>query len=673
MQVSRLQFCNFRCFGAEPVVIELSNLTTLIGANGAGKTAVLQGLLRLFGQRASDRRLNKGDFHVSPTVAADAITEISLWIEARLEFPALMTDANDASVPESFRQMVVAAPGTVPYCRVRLEGVCRRTAHLEGEIEERLYWITTAEDHILADAKRPMPNFERAKIQVLYVPASRDPASQMRQAAGALLQPLLKAIRWSEATKTAAKGAASGIRTAVQAERGMQKLEQLVAKEWRNLQDFSPLQDVKFQPINPDFDAVLRHMEAVFQPLGGTSAQPMERLSDGLRSLFYFSLLGARFDIERMVPAQGEVPAFEFDQDSLPGLVIFAIEEPENHLAPQYLARILPLLKRISAVYGTQVILTSHSPGILSRVEPECIRHIRFDRATHKIRLNKLTLPSATDDAGEAYKYIKEAVKAYPELYFSAGVVLGEGDSEMIVLPRVATAMGRHLDERFISVIPLGGRHVNHFWRLLRDLEIPHVTILDLDRERFGGGWGRIHYAVKQLQRFNPAITPQSFGVTQQQIDALPGCDWDHQIAQAWLMRLEAEGIFFSSPLDIDFSMLQAFPAAYMAATTGTGPRIPSDPAEYQGRLEQARFAVLKPEGGPGTTYTAPERAAFIWYHYLFLGRGKPSTHMRALASLDDAAIRASAPDVFKRLLNKIAPLPPPPPPAPPVTPAAGH
>ena len=42
---------------------------------------------------------------------------------------------------------------------------------------------------------------------------------------------------------------------------------------------------------------------------------------------------------------------------------------------------------------------------------------------------------------------------------------------------------------------PISGRHVNHFWRLLNDLEIPFITLLDLDRERDGGGWGRIKYA----------------------------------------------------------------------------------------------------------------------------------------------------------------------------------
>ena len=121
--------------------------------------------------------------------------------------------------------------------------------------------------------------------------------------------------------------------------------------------------------------------------------------------------------------------------------------------------------------------------------------------------MRAIRLPNA--DEGEVHKYVKEAVRAFPELYFASLVVLCEGDSEEIVLPRLATAVGLPLDRRFVSVVPLGGRHVNHFWRLLRDLGIPFVTLLDLDRERVGGGWGRIHYACAQEVTFRPLVRAQ--------------------------------------------------------------------------------------------------------------------------------------------------------------------
>lgn len=40
---------------------------------------------------------------------------------------------------------------------------------------------------------------------------------------------------------------------------------------------------------------------------------------------------------------------------------------------------------------------------------------------------------------------------------------------------------------------------MNHLWKLLAGLSIPHLTLLDLDMEREGGGAGRIRMACKEL------------------------------------------------------------------------------------------------------------------------------------------------------------------------------
>ena len=97
---------------------------------------------------------------------------------------------------------------------------------------------------------------------------------------------------------------------------------------------------------------------------------------------------------------------------------------------------------------------------------------------TGATQVKKITLPDTSDTAS---KFVREAVLAYPELYFGKFVILAEGPSEEMVLPRIASASDLEIDESFVSVVPLGGRHVNHFWKLLKDLDIPHATLLDLD------------------------------------------------------------------------------------------------------------------------------------------------------------------------------------------------
>jgi hypothetical protein len=404
----------------------------------------------------------------------------------------------------------------------------------------------------------------------------------------------------------------------------------------------------------------------VFSPGEGDAEQPAERLSDGLRSLFYLTLIASVFDAEDQAVKEADEPDSPLRGEDLeaPNLTVLAIEEPENHLAPHYLGRILKLLVAIAESPRAQVGLTSHSPAILGRIDPVAVRHLRLDLKTHQTVVRSITLPEEEDDA---HKYVREAVKAYPELYFARMVILCEGDSEEIILPRLSELADVPVDPSFVSVVPLGGRHVNHFWRLLTDLSIPYVTLLDLDRERETGGWARVKYVLDQLiavgrpKKALLGITkPDGTSGTLSDADLQKMGGWkvdDVKTMKGWVKFLEGENVYFSQPLDIDFAMLEAFPEAYHAATDGAGPRLPNqtkDAEKYQARLNSARLAVLKSDDATGETYTDDEKVAFVWYSYLFLGRGKPSTHILALNAIDKDDLWENAPKSLKKLVERV-------------------
>ena len=203
----------------------------------------------------------------------------------------------------------------------------------------------------------------------------------------------------------------------------------------------------------------------------------MTGLSEGQLSLFYLALVSAIFDIEREVAmGQGKSPTnnsdsddtsgdehctegaedsatgFNLDQLSIPALTIFEIEEPENHLAPHYLARIIAMLRSLTITGQVQALFSSHSPSVLGRVSPEEVRYLRLDKPTRTSLVKKIVLPESSDQAS---KYVREAVVAYPELYFGKFVILAEGPSEEIVLPRIASATKLDIDKSFVCVVPL--------------------------------------------------------------------------------------------------------------------------------------------------------------------------------------------------------------------------
>jgi energy-coupling factor transporter ATP-binding protein EcfA2 len=683
VRIAQLTLKSFRCFGAEPVTVDLDDLTALIGANGSGKSAVLVALTRLFGASSTDRHLQPGDFHIPHDADPSTIDQIDIMIEARLEFPELIFATEEsAAIPPCFNHMVLGE-GDDLFCRVRLEGSWTRSSLPEGDIEEKAYWITTESDEVKDEHKRPMQAYERSMIHVLYVPAFRDTSKQLTQASGSLVYRLLRAIEWSETVKEAVKDSTQTIRDSVRDEESIRHLHECLGKAWRTLHDMPAFKNVAFQPLGSGLDDLLRHVEVVFSPGADGREHSIDRLSDGLKSLFYFSLVAAVFQIEEAVkqkqlattnPEAGEaespedapdlapdpLAAFSADRLRPPALTLFAIEEPENHLAPQYLGRIMELLRTIADSSSGQVVFTSHSPAIMSRIDPQRVRYLRLEADSLLTQVKNIILPAETE---EAFKYVKEAVRAYPELYFARLVILGEGDSEETLLPRAAKASGIEVDTSFISVVPLGGRHVNHFWKLLHALEIPHLTLLDLDRERLGGGWRRIHYACDQLIKVGVprkeilTIDDEKGGTKIMGADEFAKMvDYDYsdeKVLTGWLEMLEKYGVFFSAPLDLDFLMLRAFPAQYQAAGDGS-PRIPKDPTKLAERVQQAIAVVLKDEGGDGATYSDEEKGAFIWYSYLFLGKSKPATHLLALNLIKSSDLTKKMPPMLSRLNKAI-------------------
>ncbi len=250
----------------------------------------------------------------------------------------------------------------------------------------------------------------------------------------------------------------------------------------------------------------------------------------------------------------------------------------------------------------------------------------------------------------EAAKFVREAVRAYPELYFARFVILGEGASEEVVLPRLAEALDLPIDRSFVAMVPLGGRHVNHLWRLLSDLAIPYVTLLDLDWGRDGGGWGRIKTTCEQLlavgrtnmEVFGVELTPPEAEARLSEIGARNPLDTE--TLQACITALRRFGVFFSVPLDLDFSMLIAFMTAYQRLEPGMRGPGPGD----------ARAAALGNEGKP-ELYGPNYDVALLWYRYLFLGsRGKPSTHVRVLASVSTETLQAQIPEELHALLSYV-------------------
>lgn len=653
MYIEKLSLTNFRCFGPAAATIDLTpGLTTFVGVNGAGKTAALQALQRLFGITGEQRRLRRQDFHV-PAAEPAAPAQRTLVLEAILAFPELDAGGpNAGAIPEFFQQMAADDGGRLK-CRMRLEATWTDDGSLEGTIEQKYWAVRTFGAFAEADCIE-LKALDRARIQMIYVPASRDGASQVT---AFLRGRLWRAINWSQGVRQTFADAGSTLNGAFAAEPAVDIVVGAVTRRWRQVHtagtDTTPL----FRPIDLRFQEFIRKVEVVFRPDEAGRERALDDLSDGQRSLFHLAMTAATLDVEASIAAKPVGPGFQPGGVPLPALTLIAVEEPENNLAPFYLSRIVRQIEELTAGPRAQAIISSHSASILARVGPSQVRHFRLNPADRTAQVRTIRLPP---DQEEASKFVREAVRTYPELYFARFVVMGEGASEEVVLPRLAEAMRLDIDRSFVAVVPLGGRHVNHLWRLLTDLDIPYASLLDLDWGRDGGGWGRIKTACAQL--LEVGVTPQAlFGPhlnpagPAANLAAFDGLAADNTaLMTQWTNWLRQFHVFFCTPLDLDYSMLRAFPAAYQVVEPDRqGPSPQGDP----------RTAVLG-EAGRGDLYDAAQDQLLRWYRYLFLGRGKPSTHVRVLSGQTPEVLTAGAPEELRALLASIvarlAPAPPP-------------
>ena len=142
------------------------------------------------------------------------------------------------------------------------------------------------------------------------------------------------------------------------------------------------------------------------------------------------------------------------------------------------------------------------------------------------------------------------------------------------------------------------------------------------------------------MKRVN-AVRPGTF--VQEQIDGIAAWNADkpfpeYKLGESELALLEAQGVFFSGPIDLDMILLEAYPDAY-----GAVPETPGD-ADIA--------AVLGKSHANDERHRDEIRNLFVSYHKHFKLVSKPATHISAMAGLSDDELLDGLPDVLKRLIE---------------------
>lgn len=659
MYLEKIILSNFLCFSEQPTEIILEkDLTCFIGNNGAGKTAVMKSLQRLFGNTIEERTIKKSDFHCSESQDGTNKTHNQLFIEAIFRIEEKDGDLINATISSVFYASTDAKQEYK--VKVRLEAEWSEDEY-EDEVKSSIFWVL-GDDAITFGEDSPivirMENHERKMFNFIYTPATRNAKNILIDNIRSILKKLERYTNISIDEKTKIQKYSEKLNKKIEELDSIKSVTEIANNLWEKARKntFRHYETISMIVLENKFEDLVKSLIIKLSPAENGEKNEIFDLSDGQISLLYFVLSLTLYEIETN-HENNKLNGFKDIDYTPPIYTIFALEEPENHLSPFYLGKIINILKDKSTLGNFSSIITSHSPNIVKRFDK--VEQIRFFIQEVKIlsdnindrcsSVKSIILPENKDD--DDYKFLNQAVLAHPELYFSKLVILGEGESEEIIIPNIARKLEIDLDESFVSFVKLGGRHVNHMWRLLENINIPYITLIDFDSGRKTGGICRVEQIYQELLK-NAKRNDENKNKSDNEIykdmkiyyQIDENIDKNNIEQKVFKPLEELHNMFFSYPLDLDMMMINSFSDEY------------NDNGKDSIREDLIKSVLGKCGNESDYFGDALSNDILKKYRFLFKSKSKTVSHYVAIdkiLKMNEDSFRQRCPAVLARLVNK--------------------
>lgn len=469
MKVVRLSIRNFR--GVKSATLHFGGHTLLVGANNVGKSTVCEALELALGLDRLKRFPPVEEFDFYNACYLDKTTVPPTPIPIEIE--VILTDLSEALAlhcvgrTESWHleerrllgtgeAALVDAPRIVECLRIRT------VAYYDAEEDEFKANSVFCSGPTKEDGKpKDVPRALRQLFGFVYLRALRTGSRALSLERGSLLDLILQR---------------NNVRTGI----------------WETTID-------RLRALDPPIDEGAANLAPILANVEKRLAQyiPLEGGGERATQLFVSQL--SREHLRKTIsffmkaePDQAPVPFQEMGTGTLSTLVlallsfiaetkrdsvVFAMEEPEIAVPPHTQRRIANYL----LASADQCFVTSHSPYVIERFEPEQIRILRKEAGA--------TLIGRELRVGDAIKpktYRRHARRAFSEAILGRGVVVGEGITERDIILAAAAKLEQAdeanypLDLSGVSVLSVDGEGgLAEFGEFFYDLGISAYALFD--------------------------------------------------------------------------------------------------------------------------------------------------------------------------------------------------
>lgn len=452
MYISKLCLLNFRKY--EKLEVEFNNnLNILVGENNSGKTAIVDAIRILLGTQSNDYyKIDRSDFYFNGKNYTDTF-KITCFIkgisdaEGAIFLEHISFKKNESGENESYLklEMVANYKNDKIYSDIYIGDIDGENGYrVPGEIKE---FLKVAFLKPLRDAENQMVAKKNSRLSQILLSVDNE---------------ILRDSDENELKKILddANGKIKDTTNKI-------KIKAIGGN------DEVPLIDIVnafIDETNPGNE----ELKANFQIRNDTLREILEKLS------VEFEMPNEGLGIENLL-----FTAVEFlllKNSTYLGLKTVLIEEIEAHLHPQTQMNLINYItKNYSKAESGQIIMTTHSPNITSKVNIENIIMCKENK-TYSLKMSETKL-----ERGD-YKFLSRFLDVTKSnLFFAKKLIFVEGDAENILVPSLAKIiLGDTLESKGISVINVGSTAFLRYSRIFQrndgtDMGIKIAIITDLD------------------------------------------------------------------------------------------------------------------------------------------------------------------------------------------------